>query len=327
MRGKPYEHIPVMADECLSFLSIKQNGVYIDGTIGGAGHALKILDRLGGEGAALIGIDRDETAAAVSSTRLAARNETLGCRIRCEVVCDNFSNIDIICNKLGIAAADGILLDLGVSSHQLDEAERGFSFKNEAPLDMRMDRSSKLTAADIVNGYAERELAGIILKYGEERWAVRIAQFIVKNRAIKPILTTRELAGIILSAIPKDARGKERHPARRTFQAIRIAVNDELGAIEEAIKKAAGLLNVGGRLVVISFHSLEDRIVKNTIGELTTDCVCPKDFPVCVCGRTAILKKLTRKPALPGGDELLLNPRARSAKLRAAEKIAVDGKR
>ena len=310
-----------MADECLKYLAIKRNGVYIDATIGGAGHALLILERLSGENAVLVGIDRDREATAVSSSRLADRDRELGGRARCEVVCSNHVNIDKICDELDIAAPDGILLDLGVSSYQFGEVERGFSYRYDAPLDMRMDQSGGLTAADIVNQYSERELTDIIYKYGEERWAARIAKFIVGYRGKSPIRTTGDLVDVILAAVPKNARDTRQHPARRTFQAIRIAVNDELGTIAVTLNKAAELLNGGGRLVVISFHSLEDRIVKNTINELASGCICPKDLPVCVCGRQAILKKITGKPVLPAGDEIQRNPKARSAKLRVAEKI------
>ena len=323
-----YEHIPVMAGECLSYLNIRRDGVYIDGTVGGAGHALRILERLDGEGAVLIGIDRDEAAASVSASRLKARKEELGSGARCEVVCSNHVDIDKICGELGVTAADGILLDLGISSYQLDETDRGFSYTNDSPLDMRMDRGMKLTAADIVNGYAERDLADLFYRYGEERWAARIALFIAERRQAKPLRTTRELADLVAAAIPKGARRGTGHPARRVFQAIRIAVNDELGGLADAIKKSVDLLRGGGRLVIISFHSLEDRIVKNTFAELSAGCVCPKDFPVCVCGRAPQIRSLAKKPATPSAEELRRNPRAKSAKLRAAEKLipATGGK-
>ncbi|MCL2060462.1 MAG: 16S rRNA (cytosine(1402)-N(4))-methyltransferase RsmH [Oscillospiraceae bacterium] len=325
MAQPPYEHTPVLADECLAYLSLKRGGAYIDGTVGGAGHALLILEKVSGEGAVLIGIDRDGGAAAVSAERLKTRNASLGGHARCEVIHSNFVNIDIICNGLGISEVDGVLLDLGVSSNQLDDAGRGFSYRHDSPLDMRMDRDSPRTAADIVNDCTERELADIIRHYGEERWASRIAQFIVDARAKKPIRTTFELADIIFAAVPKGARRDGPHPARRTFMGIRIYLNDELAVIGEAINKSAKLLKPGGRLCIISFHSLEDRIVKRTIGDLSAGCVCPKDLPMCVCGRGGpgqgpILKKITRKPVLPGEDELRRNPRARSAKLRVAEK-------
>ena len=318
-----YEHIPVMADECLEFLSVKKDGVYVDGTIGGAGHSLRILDKLG-EGGVLVGIDRDETAAEVSAARLKARNAELGVHVRNEVFRTNFVNIDKICDGLGIGAIDGILLDLGVSSKMLDDTERGFSFRQDGPLDMRMDRSSELTASYIVNNYSERELACIISDYGEERWAARISGFIVERRKTGPIDTTRGLVDVICAAIPKTARRDGPHPARRTFQALRIAVNDELGVIREVIGKSAGLLRENGRLCVISFHSLEDRIVKKTIDELSAGCVCPKELPFCVCGSKAVFKKITRKPVLPSETEVRSNPRSRSAKLRVAEKIFSD---
>jgi len=332
-----------MAGECLSYLSVKGGGVYIDCTVGGAGHSLLILERLGGEGngqigadrgegavligtdsgesATLIGIDRDEAAAAVAESRLRARNAELGGGVRVEVVRSNYVDIDKICGERGISGADGILLDLGISSNQLGEAERGFSYRLDAPLDMRFDRSGGITAADVVNGYSERELADIFYKYGEERWAARIAAFIAERRLAAPIRTTGELAGAIFAAVPKGAREDRQHPARRVFMALRIFVNDELGVISETIKKAAALLKPGGRLCVISYHSLEDRIVKNAINELAAGCVCPKDLPVCVCKHIKVFKKLTGKPALPAEEEVRRNPRARSAKLRAAEKI------
>ena len=328
--SRQYEHIPVLSEECVTNLLIKQGGIYIDGTVGGAGHALLILERLSGDGATLIGIDRDINAAAVSAARLQERNIALGSRVRCEVIHSNFVDIDKICSRLGITKVDGILLDLGVSSNQLDEADRGFSYREDSILDMRMDRETQLTAADIVNSYRERELADAIKKYGEERWAARIAEFIVANRKKQHITTTGELVRIILAAIPKGARRGNQHPARRTFMALRIIVNNELGVIADTIRKSADLLNPGGRLCVISFHSLEDRIVKNTINELSADCTCPKDFPVCVCGQIdngrcangmgGLLSKVTRKPLQPGEGELLRNPRARSAKLRVAER-------
>ena len=320
-----YGHIPVMVEECLSYLSVKRDGVYIDCTIGGAGHALRILEKQSGKTAVLIGIDRDRAAADVSALRLAERVKESGSGVRCEVVCANYADIDKICDGFGIKAVDGILLDLGVSSHQLDEAGRGFSYRRDDPLDMRMDQSARLTAADIVNLYPERELAEIIYRFGEERWAARIAKFIVTHREKKPFRSTQELVETILSAVPKNARDSNAHPARRTFQAIRIAVNDELGTIAETLEKASALLRENGRLAVISFHSLEDRIVKNAINGLSAGCVCPKDMPVCVCGRRAVLKKITRKPVLPAEEEIKRNPRARSAKLRVAEKLAGGG--
>jgi 16S rRNA (cytosine1402-N4)-methyltransferase len=276
---------------------------------------------MGGAGAVLIGIDRDGDAAAVASGRLKARNEELGGTVRCEVYHSNYSDIDIICKESGVYKADGILFDLGVSSHQLDEAERGFSFQKDSMLDMRMDRGDSLTAADIVNNYPEGELRGILFKYGEERWSARISKFIADRRAIKPIRTTHELVGIILAAVPQGARRDGPHPARRTFQALRIATNDELGALEGAIRSSAELLKAGGRLCVISYHSIEDRIVKNTIRDLAAGCNCPKSLPVCVCGRSPVLRQVTRKPVAAGAAELQINPRARSAKLRVSEKL------
>lgn len=329
----PYEHIPVLADECVTYLDIKQGGVYIDGTVGGAGHSLMILGKLAGDGAALLGIDCDETAAAVSAGRLESKNAELGNRVRCVVVKSNFRHIDNICKECGINGADGILLDLGVSSHQLDDSGRGFSYQWNSRLDMRMDLALPVDAADIVNGYSERELADIIYKYGEERWAGRISRFIADRRARRPICTTGELADTVLAAIPKGARNDARkgarkdsrkdgpHPAQRTFQALRIAVNGELDALADVLVKCADLLKPGGRLCVISFHSLEDRIVKNAIREMSSDCICPKDLPVCVCGHKAIMKPITRKPILPSESEVARNPRAGSAKLRVAERL------
>lgn len=316
-----FDHSPVLADECLTYLAVKKCGTYIDGTVGGAGHALRILEALSGKGSALIGIDRDETAATVSLSRLKAKNEDSGGYVRCEVIHSNYVYIDKICNDLGITEADGILFDLGASSHQFDETGRGFSYRGDAPLDMRMDRGTALTAADIVNGYPERELAGVLFQYGEERWAARIAKFIAAQRARNPIVTTQELVDVIFAAVPKGARRDGPHPARRTFQALRIEVNNELGVIAEAIKKSVKLLKKGGRLCVISFHSLEDRIVKKTFEELSKGCVCPADMPVCACGGAAEIMKVTRKPVTPSEEELSQNPRARSAKLRVAEKI------
>jgi 16S rRNA (cytosine1402-N4)-methyltransferase len=315
-----FDHRPVLADECLSYLAVKPGGVYVDGTVGGAGHAVRILERLG-PGGVLVGIDRDDTAVKVSEQRLRERNETLGGQAQFYVVHGNFADIDKICRDLHIPAADGILLDLGVSSHQLDEAERGFSYQKDAPLDMRMDRDAALCAADIVNTFSERELTELIGGYGEERWAARIGKFIVERRAERPIATTAELAEIIRAAIPKEARRDGPHPAKRTFQAIRIAVNDELNTLEGAIERGAAVLAGGGRFCVISFHSLEDRIVKNAFRELSTDCLCPKSFPVCVCGHRATVSPVTKKPVLPDAKEVAENPRARSAKLRVAEKL------
>ena len=310
-----------MADEVISYLSIKQGGVYIDCTVGGAGHSLLILDKLYGKDAVLIGIDRDESAVAVSASRLNARNAELGGAVRIETAHSNYSDIDKICKERGIRKADGILFDLGVSSHQLDEAERGFSFQRDAALDMRMDRRDAVTAADIVNGRTEGELAELLLKYGEERWAARIAKLIAVRRATKPIRTTYELVEAVLAAIPRNMRKGGVHPATKTFLALRIATNSELATLEDSIVKSAGLLKAGGRLCVIGFHSLEDRIVKNAIRDLSSGCVCPKSLPVCVCGRKPALRQITRKPVAPRAEELSGNPRARSAKLRVAEKI------
>jgi 16S rRNA (cytosine1402-N4)-methyltransferase len=320
-----FEHIPVLANESVAALAIKAGGVYVDGTVGGAGHSSMILEALcvdgRGIGSKLIGIDRDETAAAVAEKRLKELNGALGGQVECEIVHANFADIDIILDNLGISAVDGFLLDIGVSSHQFDEPMRGFSYRNDAPLDMRMDRTVGVCAADIVNGCSERELTKIIGEYGEERWAARISAFIVERRAKKPILTTVDLTETILAAVPKAARDDRVHPARRTYQGLRIAVNNELTALSTFLDKAVRLVKPGGRVCVISFHSLEDRIVKDKFRELSAGCVCPKYLPVCVCGHKASLSIVTRKPIQASEFEKEENPRARSAKLRVAERI------
>ena len=311
-----FNHEPVMARECIEQLKILPNGTYIDGTVGGAGHAALIVEALGGTGR-FIGIDRDERAVAVSTERLLAGKSKTDIR----VVQSNFSDIESVCEELGIEKVDGILLDLGVSSHQLDEAERGFSYQNDAPLDMRMDRQESLTAADVVNQYREDELVRIIHTYGEERWAVRIAKFIVDARKSKSIGTTGELVEIIKAAVPKGARRDGPHPARRTFQAIRIAVNREIEPLGEAVRKCAGVLAVGGRLCIISFHSLEDRVVKTAFHEMARECICPPELPICTCNHRATVRRISGKPILPSAEEVERNPRARSAKLRVAERL------
>ncbi len=308
-----FSHIPVMPDECIEGLDIKADGIYVDGTLGGAGHSRLIAERLGPEGM-LIGIDRDEDAIAASSKRL----EGFSCRT--VLVKDEFRNIKRILEDLGVRKIDGALLDLGVSSFQLDEPERGFSYMQDAPLDMRMDRESEFSAYDVVNGYDEKDLARVIKEYGEERWAARIASFIAKARKEKPLETTGELVDEIKKAIPASARRDGPHPAKRTFQAIRIEVNDELDTLSGALEDFMDVLAEGGRLCVITFHSLEDRIAKEAFRKRLSPCTCPPEFPVCVCGKTADIKKITKKPLRPSEEELGENPRSRSAKVRIIEK-------
>ena len=309
-----FRHVPVLLDECLEGLSIKPDGIYVDGTLGGGGHASAVCERLSGSGT-LIGIDRDRDAIDAAGKRL----ENYPCRKI--FVNRNYSDIKEILNDNGIGSIDGALLDLGVSSFQLDNAERGFSYMNDAPLDMRMNRDDSLTAKDVVNGYSRADLTRIISAYGEERWASRIASFIEEARKEKPIETTGELTEIIKAAIPASARRTGPHPAKRTFQAIRIEVNEELTRLEKALEDFCDVLSPGGRLCVISFHSLEDRIVKDVMARRADPCTCPPDIPVCVCGKVADIKKITRKPVVPSGEEQEDNPRARSAKLRICEKI------
>ena len=308
-----FSHIPVMPDECIEGLDIKADGIYVDGTLGGAGHSRLIAERLGPEGM-LIGIDRDEDAIAASRERLADAK----CQVK--LVKSEFRNIKQILRDLEIPEIDGALLDLGVSSFQLDEPERGFSYMQDAPLDMRMDRESSFSAYDVVNGYEEKELAKVIKEYGEERWAARIASFIAKARKEKPLETTGELVDEIKKAIPASARRDGPHPAKRTFQAIRIEVNDELDTLAGALEDFIDVLGKGGRLCVITFHSLEDRIAKETFNRRLNPCTCPPEFPVCVCGKKADIKKITKKPLRPTDEEVEENPRSRSAKVRIIEK-------
>ncbi len=310
-----FNHKPVLFEECIENLDIKPDGIYVDGTLGGAGHSGEIYRRLGNNGT-LIGIDQDEFAIETSRARLSEQSKA-----KLILVNDNFRNIANICSKIGIPAVDGILLDIGVSSHQLDEAERGFSYNKEAPLDMRMDKKQVITAETIVNEYEQDEITKIIRDYGEEKWAARIAQFIAKRRQEKRITTTSELVDVIKAAIPSSARRDGPHPAKRTFQALRIKVNDELGALEEAIDNAVSVLRPGGRLCIITFHSLEDRIVKNAFNRKVNPCTCPPSFPVCVCGGKKEAEHVSRKPIIPKESELEDNPRARSAKLRVIRKI------
>ena len=308
-----FRHIPIMLGSVLEHLNIKPNGVYVDGTVGGAGHSVEILKRLTGNGR-LIAIDQDRDAVETSRERLAAVSD------RATVVKSNFVNFDIVLDDLGVGAVDGVLLDLGVSSYQFDQADRGFSYRFDAPLDMRMDQTQEETAADIVNGYSEEELVRILREYGEEPFARRIAANICKTREKKPIRTTYELNELITSSIPASARRNGGHPSKQTYQAIRIALNHELQVLEESIGQMIRRLSSGGRLCIITFHSLEDRIVKNAMRTAERPCICPPDFPVCVCGRLPQGRVITKKPIVPDADELKGNPRAKSAKLRVFEK-------
>ena len=313
-----FHHIPVLLDECLNGLNIKPTGVYLDCTLGGAGHSSEILKRLGA-GGMLIGIDRDSDAIGAAEQRLSTINsQARFCCLR-----GNFHDAPVLLDGAGIdRSLDGILIDLGVSSHQLDVRERGFSYHDDAPLDMRMDRGQALSARDIVNGWSEDDLTRILRDYGEEKWARQIARVICDRRAANPIETTGQLVDIIDAAIPKKLRqGDGSHPARRTFQALRIAVNDELDPLDGALRALVSLLSPGGRLCVITFHSLEDRIVKNTFRNLANPCTCPKSFPVCVCGKKPVVRLITRKPVVASPRELEVNPRARSASLRIVEKL------
>ena len=311
-----FHHLPVLLNECLDGLNIKPDGTYLDCTLGGAGHSSEILKRL--DGGRLIGIDRDADAIEAASARLNGLNPCASFT----AVRGNFHDAKALLADLGIAKVDGVLADLGVSSHQLDVRERGFSYHDDAPLDMRMDASQPLSAREIVNDWSEDELTRIFRDYGEENWARQIARVICDRRKDAPIETTNQLVEIIDAAIPKKFRSKDgSHPARRTFQALRIAVNDELDPLEQSIRDLTELLNPGGRLCVITFHSLEDRIVKNTFRNLADPCTCPKALPVCVCGKKPVVRLVTRKPISASPEELEANPRARSANLRIAEKI------
>ncbi len=312
---KDYGHKPVLLDECMEALAVKPDGTYLDGTLGRAGHSLEILRHLT-SGGRLIGIDRDLTAIAAARERLAGFGD------RVTLVHGNFADLGNILQELGITAIDGMLFDLGVSSPQLDEPCRGFSYMHNAPLDMRMDGTAALSAREVVNTWSGDELRRILYAYGEERYAPQIARAIVRRREDKPVETTAELADIIRSAMPAAALREKQHPAKRSFQAIRIAVNGELDALPPMLEAAAEGLAPGGRLAVITFHNLEDRIVKQTMRKLATGCTCPPEFPVCVCGKKPKLKLVTRKPVISGPAELEENPRARSAKLRTAERTA-----
>ena len=308
-----FKHVPVLYEECMENLRIIPDGIYADGTLGGGGHSMGIGRKLGPEGT-LIGIDRDTDALEAAGKRL----EPLECRKI--FVHDNYSNIKEILEEHGIPGLNGALLDIGVSSFQLDNADRGFSYMHDAPLDMRMNRDDSFSAYDVVNVYDKRQLTEIIKNYGEERWASRISDFIIKKRETGPIETTGELVDVIKAAIPASARREGPHPAKRTFQAIRIEVNGELEQLKKAVDEFCDVLLPGGRLCIITFHSLEDRIVKEAFNRRLDPCTCPKEFPVCICGKTADVVKVTGKPIVSGKDELSNNPRARSAKLRVIEK-------
>ena len=308
-----FHHVSVLLDASIDALNIRPDGIYVDGTLGRAGHSREFASRL--TTGHLIGIDRDETALAAAGERLAPFQD------RVTLVHSNFCEMDSVIRSLGYGGVDGVLLDLGVSSPQLDESSRGFSYMADAPLDMRMDRGDTITAFQVVNEWSYDELKRILFDYGEERYAPLIAGAICRRREQKPIATTLELVDIIRGSVPPAALREKQHPAKRSFQAIRIAVNDELGAVSKAMEAAIPMLNPGGRLAVITFHSLEDRIVKSSMAEAARGCTCPPSFPVCVCGKKPKVKLLSRKPILPGAEELEENPRARSAKLRVCEKL------
>ena len=308
-----FKHKSILLNECIENLNIKRNGIYVDGTLGGGGHSYSILKKLDNTGL-LIGIDRDSDAINAATKRLSEFNNF-------KLVHDNNSNIINVLKKLNIQGIDGMLLDLGVSSYQLDEADRGFSYMHDAKLDMRMNREDKFSAYNVVNEYSEEKLAFIFKEYGEERYAKNIARNICKKRKEKEIKTTFELVEIIKSSMPSKALNEKQHPAKRVFQAIRIEVNEELIRLKQTIKDAVYSLNKCGRLAIITFHSLEDKIVKHTYEELEGRCTCPKDFPVCVCGFKSFGKIITKKPIVCCKEELMDNPRARSAKLRVFEKI------
>ena len=311
---RQYTHRPVLLGPCIDALAIRPDGVYVDGTLGRGGHSAEVIKRLGPKGR-LICIDRDEAAIAAAADRFARYKD------RMTFVHGNFGVLSDLLDKLGCAGADGMLFDLGVSSPQLDDPSRGFSYMKDAPLDMRMDTTAPLTARRVINDWPEQELRRIFFQYGEERYAASIAAAIVKARAGRPVTTTFELVELIRSAMPAAALREKQHPAKRVFQAVRIAVNDELSAVASMIEAAVPRLNKGGRLAVISFHSLEDRIVKTGFAAFARGCTCPPDFPVCVCGKKPLIRLISKKPVVPDDREVSENPRARSAKLRVAEKI------
>ena len=308
-----FNHKSVLLDECIEALAIKPEGIYLDGTLGGAGHSSQIVKHL--TTGRLIGIDRDRVALGAAGERLAPYMD------RVTLVHSNFSEVAQVLDDLGIDGVDGMLFDLGVSSPQLDDADRGFSYMADAPLDMRMNREDVLTAHELVNTWSQEELRRILFEYGEERYAPLIAAAIVRYRENKSIETTLELVDIIRGAMPGQALREKQHPAKRSFQAIRIAVNDELGSVAKMMRDAIGKLRPGGRLAVITFHSLEDRIVKSEMQQAANGCTCPPEFPVCVCGKKPLVRLVSRKPIVSGPKELEENPRARSAKLRVAEKL------
>ncbi|MGN0204130.1 MAG: 16S rRNA (cytosine(1402)-N(4))-methyltransferase RsmH [Coprococcus sp.] len=313
-----FQHVSVLLNETIEQLAIKENGIYVDGTLGGGGHASEVLARLGEDGR-LIGIDQDGAAIEAAGKRLAPFGD------RVTIVRSNYSAMPAVLDQLGIHGVDGILLDLGVSSYQLDTAERGFTYREDVPLDMRMDQRQSKTARDIVNGYSEMELYRIIRDYGEDRFAKNIARHIVAAREIKPIETTGELTEIIKASIPMKVRAKGGHPSKKTFQAIRIELNQELDVLKDTLDQMIDLLNDHGRICVITFHSLEDRIVKNIFNTNERPCTCPPSFPVCVCGKKSKGRVVTRKPILPGEEELEVNSRSKSAKLRVFERIKQAG--
>ena len=306
-------HKPVLLEECIQALNVRPDGVYLDGTLGRAGHSREIARRL--THGRLICVDRDQAALDAARERLGEWMDKV------TLVHSNFDQLDVILDELSLPGVDGMLFDLGVSSPQLDDGARGFSYRTDAPLDMRMDRTEGLTAADVVNTWSQEELRRILSQYGEERYAPTIAAAIVRRRQERPIETTLDLVDVIKSGMPARALKEKQHPAKRSFQAIRIAVNDELSSVDRMLQAAIPRLNQGGRLAVITFHSLEDRIVKTGLAAFAKGCTCPPDFPVCVCGKTPDIKLLSRKPILPRAEEIAENPRARSAKLRAAEKL------
>lgn len=308
-----FKHVTVLLNEAVDILDIKPEGIYVDGTLGGAGHSLEIVKKL--TSGKLICFDQDINAI------FAAKEKLKDFMDKTILVHSNFENLREELNKLGIESIDGFLVDLGVSSHQLDVPERGFSYMQDAPLDMRMDNNAELSAYDVVNTYSEAELKRVIKDYGEENWSARIAKLIVERRATMPIRTTFELVDAIKAAIPKKMRDENQHPAKRTFQAIRIEVNRELDVIEKTLLAAVEMMNEGGVLAVITFHSLEDRIVKNVFKKLQYSCTCPPEFPVCICNSKQVVEVITRKPILPSENEVEMNPRSRSAKLRAARKL------
>ncbi len=312
-----YRHTPVMVIECRKALSLKQGDIYLDCTLGGAGHACALAEDIQPTGI-LIGVDQDRMALNAASKRIRDAYPVLDFR-ECE---GNFGELDRLLVEAEIPGVDGVLFDLGVSSPQLDFPERGFSYREDAPLDMRMDPGNNtLTAAEVIATYNESDLARILNQYGEERWSARIARFLVERRVETPVLTTFQLVDVIKAAVPAEARKSGGHPAKRTFQALRIEVNKELDVLRKGLEAAIRWLNPGGRIAVLSYHSLEDRIVKETFVELARDCICPPDLPVCTCGHTAVLKIITKKPLLPTSEEQESNPRSHSAKLRVAQRI------